>query len=109
MILYLQFIFGEGEILSRFRRGLCIFMAALISFSLIAELAPVVSDASSLTEEITDEAADLGEEVDLVEAKKTTKKATPTPIPYENPEGAELTYRAYMHGSGWDKEYTEQG
>ena len=50
------------------------------------------------------------EQIDLDEAKKTAKKnATPTPIPYEVPEGAELTYRAYMHGKGWDKEYTKQG
>ena len=103
--------FGEGEFLSRFRRGVCIFMAALISFSLIAELAPVSVDASSLTEEFASGSVDLGEEVDLNDAKKTSKKSTPkpTPIPYEAPEGAELTYRAYMHGSGWDKEYTEQG
>ena len=87
--------------MGRFKRGLCILMAALISFSLATEIMPGNVDASSLTEE-----AAL-EQVDLDEAKKTKKKAKT--IPYEVPEGAELTYRAYMHGKGWDKEYTKQG
>lgn len=104
VILYLQFIEREGNSLGRFNRGLCILMVALISFSLVTEIMPGNVDASSLTEE-----AAL-EQIDLDEAKKTAKKkATPTPIPYEVPEGAELTYRAYMHGKGWDKEYTKQG
>ena len=101
VILYLQFIEREGNSLGRFKRGLCILMAALISFSLATEIMPGNVDASSLTEE-----AAL-EQVDLDEAKKTKKKAKT--IPYEVPEGAELTYRAYMHGKGWDKEYTKQG
>ena len=98
----------------RAKRVLCIFMAALISFSLLSELAPVSSEASALTEDIADEQIGLADSADLNgnlidNAKKTKKKKTPTPIPYDAPEGCELTYRAYMHGSGWQKEYTEQG
>lgn len=77
-------------------------MTALIMFALFADIAPMRSDASVLSEETVDvsDSVDLSGDL-LDEAKKTTT--------YENPEGAELTYRVYMHGKGWDKEFTEQG
>ena len=81
-------------------------LAALLTFTAFTELAQSDSFAASvsaedaLTEDLIDEAK-----------KDTKKKATPTPKPvaFEAPEGAELTYRAYMHGKGWDEGYTDQG
>ena len=41
--------------MNRFKRIICAFLAALISFTLLAGIAPMSSDASSLTEEIVDD------------------------------------------------------
>ena len=111
-----------------FKRISCIFLTALLTATMLVEIAPLTSDASAvsgayedaLAEEALD-AAPVEEDAltdDLFEDAKKTSKKTPTKKPkntkpktvaYEVPEGAELTYRAYMHGKGWDKEYTQQG
>ena len=91
--------------IDRVKHALCVFLAALISFALLTELFPMTSDASSMTGDVSEEAY-----MDLDEgAKKSTKKNKPKTIAFTPPEGAELKYRAYMHGSGWDKDYTAQG
>ncbi|MBO4449985.1 MAG: L,D-transpeptidase family protein [Clostridiales bacterium] len=100
--------------MTRFKRGVCFLMAALLTFTAFTEMAQTdsyaatagVSDEAALIEDSPGYAGDL-----IVEAKNTKKKATPTPttVPFEAPEGAELTYRACMKGSGWDEEYTTQG
>ena len=93
--------------MNRFSRAVCIFLTMLISFSLLCEIAPVTSDASAVSEDVISEESltdDLFDEA----AKKTTKKKTPTTVPYTNPEGAELTYRV-LTDKGWDKDYTAQG
>ena len=99
-------------VLNRFKRIICAFLAALISFTLLAGIAPVSSDASSLTEEIVDDELVSDGLIDDAAKKKSTKKKTtkktPTAIPYTNPEGAELSYRV-LTSNGWDKDYTTQG
>lgn len=117
MILYLLVIWGRAFLLTRFKRGVCFLLAALMTFTAFTELAQTGFYAAPINEGISGEAPVMVEapvtEGGLIdEAKNTTKKkATPTPttVPFEAPEGAELTYRAYMHGSGWDEEYTAQG
>ena len=119
--------------MNRFRRILCIFLTALISFSVLSELAPAAVEAASVSDEFVDEEAALSDGLldeaavsatdglfdeaaasasdglfDEAAKKKSTKKKTPTTVPYENPEGAELTYRVFT-SKGWDKEYTQQG
>jgi len=93
--------------LNRFSRAVCIFLTMLISFSLLCEIAPVTSDASSVSEDVISEES-LTDDIFDEAAKKTTKKKTPTTVPYTNPEGAELTYRV-LTDKGWDKDYTAQG
>ena len=95
--------------LNRFKRAVCIFLTVLISFSLLAELAPMTSEASSLTEEIVDEELVSDGLVDEAAKKKNTKKKTPATVSYTNPEDAELTYKVFTEGKGWDKEFTQQG
>jgi hypothetical protein len=69
----------------------------------------MTSEASSLTEEIVDEELVSDGLVDEAAKKKNTKKKTPATVSYTNPEDAELTYKVFTEGKGWDKEYTEQG
>lgn len=90
-----------------FRRISCILLTALLSFTLLSEIAPVTSDASSLPSNAVEDEVLTDGLID--EAKKKTKKKTPATVPFEAPEGAELTYRVYTEGKGWDKEFTEQG
>ena len=108
----------------RFKRFLCGFLAAVISFAMLAELTPVPSEASSFDAGTAEGTAEFsGSVLSLDEAKKSSKKnsakkaakkstkaPTPTTVPFEAPEGAELTYRAFMRGSkDWSEQYTEQG
>ena len=97
--------------MNRFRRIFCIFLTVMISFSLLSEFIPLKSDAAVLTEDVIEEDALTSDLVDNAKktTKKKTKKATPTTVPFEAPEGAELTYRAKMQDSSWDKDFTEQG
>ena len=73
----------------RAKRVLCIFLAALISFSLLSELTPVSSDASAFTEDIADEQIGLADSADLNgnltdNAKKTKKKKSVKNQPGKN-------------------------
>lgn len=96
---------------ARLKQVFCIFMTALMAFAMLSELAPLKSDASALDAGLADSSDYEGILLDEADkaTKKTTKKKTPKTTTYENPEGAELTYRAYIHGKGWDNEFTEQG
>ena len=93
--------------LNRFRRAFCMFLTMIISFTLLCELAPVTAEASSFSENGVD-AINVSDGLFDEAKKKNTKKKTPTTIPYENPEGAELAYRVLTE-KGWDKDYTAQG
>lgn len=73
----------------------------------------MTTEAAALSGDVIEEEALSDGLIDEAAKKKNTKKKTatkaPTSVSYTNPEGAELSYRVYMEGSGWDKDYTEQG
>ena len=96
--------------MTRFKRVFCFMLAALLTFTAFTELAQTDSYAALSDGGLSEEAAFASGLIDEAKDNKK-KKATPTPttVPFEAPEGAELTYRAYMHGKGWDEEYTDQG
>ena len=89
----------------RFKRAICFLLTVLISFAVLAELAPLSSEADTLSAG-TAVTAGITDGAKKSSKKKKKSKKTKSFIP---PEGAELKYKAFVHGKGWDKNYTAQG